>query len=234
MGIQMKEQFPKSRRQDPKRQAEARVFDTLAGLECAGHGLYEFRYRDDGQQVDYALWLHGVGRFAIEVKGGHYEMPAPGEWALTRPDGERITVPSPVDEAVDGAIEMRNAILEVTGFKNFVAAVLLFPDMDRDERIERTARRTSSVHTVWGLDRLEDGLQRVAELAEFRRHPLSKISRNEWGRLHKLQYAEPSGATEDVVDQSRDIELLGGRLSIRADVVNVYVGSDSLPARDAD
>ena len=235
MGIQMKGQFPKSRRQDPKRQAEARVFDALAGLECDGHCLYEFRYRDHGQQVDYALWLHGVGRFAIEVKGGHYEMPAPGEWALTRPDGERIVVPSPVDEAADGTIEMRNAIIESTGFKNFVAAVLLFPDMDRDERIERSARRSSCVHTVWGLDRLENGLERVAELAEFRRPPLSKISKNEWSRLHELQYAGPSASvTGEEEFQAQDIELPGGRLTIRADVVNVYVGSDGLAGRVAE
>ena len=232
MGIQMKGQFPESRRQDPKRQAEARVFDALAGLECNGHCLYEFRYRDHGQQVDYALWLHGVGRFAIEVKGGDYEMPAPGEWALTRPDGGRITVPSPVDEAADGTIEMRSAILESTGFKNFVAAILLFPDMDRDERIERSARRSSCVHTVWGLDRLESGLERVAELAEFRRPPLSKISKNEWSKLYELQFGgalSPDAAGEAAQNRDvRDIEMPGGRLTIRADVVNVYVGGDGL------
>ena len=143
MGIKMKEQFPASRRADPKRLAEARVYDALANLECNGHGLYEFRYRDDGQQVDFPLWLHGKGRFAIEVKGGRYEMPSAGEWQLVRPDGERTTAPSPVEEAADGAIEMRSAIIEATGFKNFIAAVLLFPDMERDKRIESAARRTS-------------------------------------------------------------------------------------------
>ena len=191
MGIKMKEQFPASRRADPKRLAEARVFDALTNLEGNGHGLYEFRYRDDGQQVDFALWLHGKGRFAIEVKGGRYEMPSAGEWQLVRPDGERTTVPSPVEEAADGAIEMRSAIIEATGYKNFIAAVLLFPDMERDKRIESAARRTSCVHTVWGLDGLDESLERVAELAEFRRPPLSRISENEWELLYELQYARP-------------------------------------------
>ena len=34
MAIKMKEQFPASRRADPKRLAEAKVFDALANLEC--------------------------------------------------------------------------------------------------------------------------------------------------------------------------------------------------------
>ena len=80
MAIEIKGKFLSDRRQDPKRQAEARVYDALSGLGLNGHGLYEFRYRDGGQQVDFPLWVHGKGRFAIEVKGGEYEMPAPGEW----------------------------------------------------------------------------------------------------------------------------------------------------------
>ena len=191
MVIKMKNQFPASRRQDPKRLAEARVYDALPRLELNGHGLYEFRYRDGGQQVDFPLWLHGIGRYAVEVKGGHYEMSKTGEWDLVRPDGERLSVPSPIDEAADGAIEMRNAILEATGFKNFVAAVLLFPDMERDARIENAARRSSCVHTVWGIDGLAADLERIAALAEFRRPPLSRISENEWSSLHELQYELP-------------------------------------------
>ena len=194
MGIKMKEQFPASRRQDPKRQAEARVYDALSRLEVNGHGLYEFRYRDGGQQVDFPCWIHGVGRYAVEVKGGRYEMSKAGEWELVRPDGERIGVPSPIDEAADGAIEMRNAIIETTGFKNFVAAVLLFPDMERDARIENVARRSSCVHTVWGLDDLCADLERIAALAEFRRPPLSRISENEWSNLNDLQYGRDAAA----------------------------------------
>ena len=202
MAIQMKEQFPASRRTDPKRQAEARVYDALTRLEFDGHGLYEFRYRDGGQQVDFPIWVHGIGRYAIEVKGGEYEMPAPGEWALVQPDGSRLTVPSPVDEAADGGLEMRSAIHEATTFRNFVAAVLLFPDMERVAQIERAARNARSVYTIWGLERLEDELERVAELAEFRRPPLSRISENECGKLHELQYGGPaSSCTEGGMDE---------------------------------
>ena len=197
MAIQIKAQFPAIRRQDPKRQAEAKVYDALTRLEFDGHGLYEFRYRDGGQQVDFPLWVHGMGRYAIEVKGGEYEMPEPGEWALLQPDGGRLKVPSPVDEAADGGLEMRSAIIEATGFKNFVAAVLLFPDMERVARIERAARNSRSVYTIWGLENLEEELERVAELAEFRRPPFSRISANECDKLHELQHGGP---TPSVVD----------------------------------
>ena len=192
MGIRIKDQFPASRRQDPKRRAEARVYDALTRLEFDGHGLYEFRYRDGGQQVDFPVWVHGIGRYAIEVKGGQYEMPAPGEWALLQPDGSRLAVPSPVDEAADGGLEMRSAIHEATTFRNFVAAVLLFPDMERVARIERAARNARSVYTIWGLEQLEEDLERIAGLAAFRRPPLSRISANECDKLHELQYGGPA------------------------------------------
>ena len=52
MGITMQpDRFPEHRWQDPKRAAEARVFDVLQNLDLNGHGLYEFRYRREGQQV---------------------------------------------------------------------------------------------------------------------------------------------------------------------------------------
>ena len=83
-----------------------------------------------------------------------------GEWHLFQPDGSRLAVPPPLDEAADGAMEMRSAIIEVTTFKNFIAPVLLFPDMERDTRIEQAARNSASVYAVWGLDNLEEDLER--------------------------------------------------------------------------
>ena len=204
MGINIKNDFPASRRQDPKRQAEARVYDALTRLEFDGHGLYEFRYRDGGQQVDFAVWVHGLGRFAIEVKGGEYEMPEPGEWALLQPDGSRLAVQSPIDEAADGGLEMRNAIQQATTYKNFVAAVLLFPDMERVSKIERAARNARSVYTIWGLEQLEEDLERVAVLAAFRRPPLSRISANECDKLRGLQHG--AGTWDDDDDEGSGMD----------------------------
>ena len=70
MGIRMiPDQFDQDRRQDPKRVAEARVFDALRNLDHDGYGIYEFRYRRGGREVDVALWLNGLARFAVQVKG---------------------------------------------------------------------------------------------------------------------------------------------------------------------
>ena len=225
MSIIVKEDFPEYRRRDPKRYAEARVYDALVNLDRDGHALYEFRYRDGGHQVDYPIWLHGVGRYASSVKGGHYEMLTSGEWSLVRKDGERISVPSPVREAADGAIEMRSAILEATGYKNFVAAVLIFPDMERDAEIESAARRTSCVHTVWGLDDLQGELERVAELADFHRPPPSRISENEWAKLHHLQYALPPG---DAQRQELAAGGLEGRQVIIQHVEHLHIHNAGL------
>ncbi len=195
MAIQMKpEEFPEHRRQDPKRAAEARVFDALQNLDLAGHGLYEFRFRKKGKQVDHPLWLHDKGRIAAQVKGGSYEMDDTGQWFLRRPDGNLERAPSsPLEEAEDGCMEMRAALLEATSYRNFVAGVLIFPDMQPDDRIERVALEKHHVFVVWGLDNLQEDLERIAREAEFRRPPRSRISENEWNRLHELQYQGAQG-----------------------------------------
>ena len=93
MGITMiPEQFDEDRRRDPKRAAEARVFDALRNLDLDGYGLYEFRYRRGGRELDFAFWLDRLGRFAGQGKGGLYEMDEAGRWYLIRPDGRRESV----------------------------------------------------------------------------------------------------------------------------------------------
>ena len=181
MGIRMKpDQFPEHRREDPKRAAEARVFDALQNLDLEGHGLYEFRYRKGGKQVDNPLWLHDKGRIAAQVKGGCHEMDDTGQWFLRRPDGNLERVSSPLEEAEDGCIEMRNALLEATGYRNFVAGVVIFPDMRPNDKMERVALEKHHVFIIWGLDNLQEDLERIAKEAEFRRPPRSRISENEW------------------------------------------------------
>ena len=48
-------EFPEHRRNDPKRRVEASLFDALQALDLDGYGLYEFRGRRGGRQVDFAL-----------------------------------------------------------------------------------------------------------------------------------------------------------------------------------
>ena len=87
MGIRINPpEFPEHRRQDPKRAAEARVFDALQSLDLDGYGLYEFRYRREGRQLDFALWLDMLGRLAIQIKGGQYSLGDDGQWFLHTPE----------------------------------------------------------------------------------------------------------------------------------------------------
>ena len=197
MGIRMMlEQFPEHRRGDPKRAAEARVYDALLDLDLEGHGLYEYRHRREGKQVDYPVWLHSMARFAVQVKGGQYEMDNTGQWFLRLPDGKLERVQSPLEETSDGCMEMRDGILEATGFKNYVAGVLMFPDMRCNEEMERMALERYHVHIIWGLENLKEKLEGVAAAARFRRPPPSRISEKEWRGLHELQYRVDDGARE--------------------------------------
>ena len=161
MGIEFKPpEFRELRRHDPKRRAEADVFDALRNLGLNGHGIYEFRYREGGRQLDKAVWGNHVGRFALQVKGGLYDMDEAGQWYRIRPDGTRERVSCPLEETEDGCMEMKNAIEEATGYTHFVVGVALFPDMERNARMEEVARRRNHVYIIWGLANLREDLER--------------------------------------------------------------------------
>ena len=188
MGINMKpREFPEQRRSDPKRRAEAAVFDALVNMGLVGCGIYEFRYRPDGQQVDLSLWLDNLGRIAGQVKGGGYRLDDDGGWQLRTYEGKWVSRPSPVQETVDGRIEMHDAIEKATGYYNFVAGVLFLPDMKRNPDMARLAWNRDHVCIVWALDRLEKDFQRIAERVGFRRPPKPAHSRNEQRKLFDLQ-----------------------------------------------
>ena len=181
MGIKMNPpQFSDQRRQDPKRLAEARVFDALQNLDLEGYGLYEYRFRRDGKQVDYPLWVTSLGRFAVQVKGGTYEMDQSDQWLLLTPGGDPVKVSSPLEEAADGCMELRDGMRKATTFGNFVAGVVMFTDMERNEEIEHMARERYHVSVIWGLDSLEQDLRRIAEEVDFHRPPNSWVSEKEW------------------------------------------------------
>ena len=177
------EDFPPLRRDDPKRQAEARVFDALQNLPRNGHAIYEFRCREGSRQLDFALWLDRRGRFALQVKGGTYMLDSEGQWYLLKPDGSWVQVQSPLEETEEGCIEMHNAIDDATGYYGFVVSVLVFPDMERDEQIEWAARNHNHVHIIWGVNNLQEDLERIARQVGIERTPRSYHSENECRRV---------------------------------------------------
>ena len=78
----------------PERQAEAGDSDTLA----------------DGQRMDCARWMEGAGRFAIEVKGGVYNLSTDSDrWHLDT-SGRDIEVKSgPLPQAEDAGMGLHSA-----------------------------------------------------------------------------------------------------------------------------
>ena len=190
MSIRMRPgNFPDEHRQNSLRRAEARVFDALQNLKPDGHGIYEFRFREGGAQLDFALWVNGLGRFALQVKGGSYRMDGEGRWYLGGPDGDGLAPSSPLDKTEQGCIEMHDAIDQAANVYGFVASVLVLPDMEPDERMERAARNHKQVHIIWGLNNLEQDLERIAGQVRFKRPPKPRHSENECRRVFELQFS---------------------------------------------
>ena len=81
-------EFPDHRRRDPKRRAEARVYDELAGSDAPGYVLYEVKPRSDAPECDFAVWIEGIGTFGLQVKGGEIRLER-GEWFLVTDQGRQ-------------------------------------------------------------------------------------------------------------------------------------------------
>ena len=171
------EQFPQERRHDPKRQAEAAVFDALAGSDRSGHALYEWGAPGRSHRTDFALWLENVGRFAIEVKGGQYTLDG-DRWLLHTPDGGLDAKGSPLQQADDAAMDLRNEIYRNTSFKVFIIPVIIFCDMALDPAIERCAQRTN-VRVIWGTEHLLADLEAVARRIVVDHPPRANYIQNE-------------------------------------------------------
>ena len=154
------QQFPPDRRADPRRLAEARVFDAIQSSDRPGLAIYEWQRNPGSPQLDFAIWTQGGGRFGLQVKGGQISLDN-GKWYLETHDGPEEK-PSPLCLTWDAAMSLREDIIDILGDTCcFVIAVLLFPDMEPDPAIVAAARR-SSVKVLWGTDNL---MNRLAEFA---------------------------------------------------------------------
>lgn len=170
------EMFPEERRNDPKRRAEAIVFHILLACLYAGHTIYEWGAPGRHHRTDFACWLEGIGRFAIEVKGGTYTLDG-DQWYLHTGDG-RQAKSSPLRQADDAAIDLRNEIHRNTGYKVFIIPVVVFTDMAPDPVIEEYAQRTN-VKVIWGAEHLLTDLETAARRVGIDHPPTAKHIRNE-------------------------------------------------------
>ena len=192
--ITQPQEFPEERRRDPKRRAEATVFDTLAECQRAGHVLYEWGAPGRPHRTDFALWLEGVGRYAIEVKGGGYTLRTESDrWYLQTPDGDLAAKSSPLQQADDAAMNLRNEIHEQTGYKVFVIPVVVFPDMAPDPVIQKYAQRTN-VQVIWGAEYLLTDLDAAARRVGIDHPPRASYIRNEVRAVTGGANADGNGA----------------------------------------
>ena len=118
------EEFPPHRRGDPLRRAEARVFTALQAIDRPGFAYYEWQRDKQHRQLDFALWIEGVGRFGLEVKGGWYVLTR-GVWYLkNRRTGQLEPLSgSPLEQVSDATMSLYKEVTEKVG-----GGELLHPD----------------------------------------------------------------------------------------------------------
>ena len=153
--------FPPSRRKIPKRRAERQVYEALAGSDRQGFVYYEWRKGYGHIELDFAVWIEGLGRFALQVKGGRYVL-IDGEWYLKTRDGVKLIESCPLDETKLAALDLHDDIedLAETHYNPYVIPVLMFPDMEPDRAIEQLAKRTG-VYVIWGVRNLLADLEEI-------------------------------------------------------------------------
>ena len=62
-------EFPSGRRKKPKRQAERRVYEALAGSDRRGFCYYEWRQGYEHIELDFAVWIEELGRCRAAGEG---------------------------------------------------------------------------------------------------------------------------------------------------------------------
>ena len=88
--------FPPHRRQDPRRRAEAIVYDQLARSGLPGHALYELKALPEAPELDFFAWFEDRARFGAQVKGGMYSVNRT-VWTLQTVNGTEY-VPCPLTQ----------------------------------------------------------------------------------------------------------------------------------------
>ena len=154
-------EFPPSRRKIPKRRAERQVYEALAGSDRRGFVFYEWRRGYGYIKLDFAVWIEGLGRFALQVKGGRYLL-IDGDWHLKTREGNKHVRSCPLDETKLAALDLHDDIKECaqTVYNPYVIPVLVFPDMEPDRAIEQLAKRTG-VYVIWGVGNLLADLEEI-------------------------------------------------------------------------
>ena len=206
----------------PLRRAEHAIYQILADSDIPGRALYEARILPHGRQVDFAVWLEDMGRYAVEVKGGHYILER-GEWYLLT-DGGRHRKPSPAFQSWTAAMSIPEAIQRQFRRKVYIIAVLALPDMEPDQVIVDAAAQRY-VEVLFGTDRW---VERLAGLAQHRdvKVPPTEKEIDEEVELVMPELAAPP--------QTPQLAMPGGQVVINnVENLHLHVGTEGLPGLDS-
>ena len=222
--------FPPHRRQDPRRRAEAIVYDQLAASGLPGHALYELKPLPEAPELDLAVWLQDRGRFGIQVKGGPYSVDK-SVWTLRTSHGiEHVSCP--LTQTWDAAIAVRDVVNRVLGFKTFIIPVLLLTDTPPDPSIKEWAWRRR-VKVLFGADDLVDRLLELADRTGVKHPPTADHILNEVDAVTGglIVPAGVGPAPEPVEEAAQD--LIARQVVIHhVDTVNIYVTKAYADGRD--
>ena len=201
--MQVLPDFPEHRLKNPMRQAELAVYLELQASEAEGMALYEVRAALTYPELDAVVWLIGVGRFGLQVKGGHYRIER-GVLYLLMPDGTEHRVGSVLKECWDATHERCTGGCRSgsrTGAARSWSRWRLFPDMAPDEAIEAWAVQ-AGVRVIWGSDHLVQRLVDMAATCRFFYPPTSAEAQEEVALV--LGAAAPEHAEEHQEHEQHD------------------------------
>ena len=216
--------FPERRRTDPRRQGELRIYGDIASSPVPGLAIYGGKAGPEVPEGDFQIWLQKEARASAELKAGNYSFSL-GEWTLCSINGREV-VDSPVIQARDSAISIRDTVRKSLRRKVFVLAFLIFPDMDPDEAIIKEASR-QRVHVIFGSRGIVGEILRVAAAEEIIMPPTaSHIQEEAELFVPGIQYPKPTAdmpPAERTTARREEMDLTVHQVIIQhVDVVNLY------------
>ena len=198
--------FPDHRLREPKRMAELAVYRELEASDAPGTTIYEAKASRTCPEVDFALWIEGVGRYAMQVKGGIYRVQG-GIWYLSTPRGE-VRKPSPLPKIWDSTLKLHDHLEERVedGRNPFFVPVLLLADMETDRAIEEWAEHTH-VHVLFGTDHVVERLIALTPDTRLLYPPTATEITEEVALVLPGRQPEPPPAPETQRFQARQVAV---------------------------
>ena len=152
--------------QSPLSAAELKAMAQFEASDRDGTALWRPRVSGDAPAPDCAVFVHGIGRFAIRFLSGIYEV-EDGEWYHLADDGEAIAVDDPLENIWQAAMAVKEDVTRDYDYGCYIVAVAVFADMEVDEAILE-ARGGRGVRVLWGMDDLVERVIRQLERGKRR------------------------------------------------------------------